>query len=162
MTFSRQLQEMCELIIDVCGKHLRRASISWHVCRVCSMICKHHRHLQLLASASPFPHTHPIWVGSLRRLYRRHLHQVSLAESRNIATELIRRNAVNQPLQPDNLASSVKPASGEKLKPCCVCKDEKAQRDECMLFSKSDDPQEECKNMVVKYKECMAGYGFKI
>jgi cytochrome c oxidase assembly protein subunit 17 len=69
---------------------------------------------------------------------------------------------VNQPLQPDNLASSTKPAAGEKVKPCCVCKDEKAQRDECMLFSRSDDPQEDCKSMVMKYKDCMAGYGFKI
>ena len=48
------------------------------------------------------------------------------------------------------------------MKPCCVCKDEKAQRDECMLFSRSDDPQEDCKSMVMKYKDCMAGYGFKI
>jgi cytochrome c oxidase assembly protein subunit 17 len=31
-----------------------------------------------------------------------------------------------------------------------------------MLFSRSDDPQEDCKGMVVRYKECMAGYGFKI
>lgn len=46
--------------------------------------------------------------------------------------------------------------------PCCVCKDEKASRDDCMLFSDADDPQEDCKSMVDKYKSCMAGYGFKI
>jgi cytochrome c oxidase assembly protein subunit 17 len=31
-----------------------------------------------------------------------------------------------------------------------------------MLFSRSDDPQEDCKGMVQKYRECMKGYGFKI
>ncbi|CAI6331561.1 unnamed protein product [Periconia digitata] len=49
-----------------------------------------------------------------------------------------------------------------KPKPCCVCTDEKAKRDECMLFSNSSDPQAECKDLVTKYKDCMAGYGFKI
>ncbi|KIV92660.1 hypothetical protein PV10_03933 [Exophiala mesophila] len=67
-----------------------------------------------------------------------------------------------QPSTPDNLACELKPASAEKVKPCCVCKDEKSQRDECMLFSRSDDPQEDCKGLVAKYKDCMAGYGFKI
>jgi len=67
-----------------------------------------------------------------------------------------------QPSTPTNLASDVKPAGAEKVKPCCVCKDEKAQRDECMLFSRSDDPQDDCKGMVARYKDCMAGYGFRI
>ncbi|KAF2636726.1 hypothetical protein P280DRAFT_522016 [Massarina eburnea CBS 473.64] len=49
-----------------------------------------------------------------------------------------------------------------KPKPCCVCTDEKAKRDECMLFSNSSNPQEECVDLVTKYKDCMAGYGFKI
>ncbi|KAK7527613.1 cytochrome C oxidase copper chaperone-domain-containing protein [Phyllosticta citriasiana] len=65
---------------------------------------------------------------------------------------------------PTNVASDVKP-TGEgaaKPKPCCVCKDEKAARDECMLFSKSDNPQQECKDLVSKYKTCMAGFGFNI
>lgn len=74
--------------------------------------------------------------------------------------------AVNQPFQPQNLASDTKPAARgegtEKVKPCCVCKDEKSQRDECMLFSRSDDPQDDCKGLVTRYKECMGGYGFKI
>ncbi len=47
-------------------------------------------------------------------------------------------------------------------KPCCVCKDEKAARDECMLFSTSDNAQQECQSMVDKYRSCMAGFGFKI
>ncbi|KAJ5119020.1 hypothetical protein N7448_010729 [Penicillium atrosanguineum] len=53
-------------------------------------------------------------------------------------------------------------AQTEKPKPCCVCKDEKTARDDCMLFSKSDDPQKECQSMVEKYKTCMAGFGFKV
>ncbi|KAE9974688.1 hypothetical protein EG328_003700 [Venturia inaequalis] len=45
--------------------------------------------------------------------------------------------------------------------PCCVCKDEKSARDECMLFSRSDNPQQECQSMVEKYKLCMRGFGFE-
>ncbi|KAJ2907015.1 hypothetical protein MKZ38_008583 [Zalerion maritima] len=48
----------------------------------------------------------------------------------------------------------------DQPKPCCVCKDEKSKRDECMLMA--SDPDVDCKPMVEKYKECMAGYGFKI
>jgi cytochrome c oxidase assembly protein subunit 17 len=47
-----------------------------------------------------------------------------------------------------------------KPKPCCVCKDEKAARDECMLFS-TGDAQKECADLITKYRDCMAGYGFK-
>lgn len=47
-------------------------------------------------------------------------------------------------------------------KPCCVCKDEKAKRDECMLFSNSADPTKECQSTIDQYKSCMAGFGFKI
>ena len=70
------------------------------------------------------------------------------------------------PAPPNNLASDLKsPAENkpaEKVKPCCVCKDEKVARDDCMLFSQSDDPQEDCKGMVNKYKDCMKGFGFKV
>lgn len=48
------------------------------------------------------------------------------------------------------------------LKPCCVCTEQKAKRDECMLFSTSNDAQKECADLVGQYKQCMAGYGFKI
>ncbi|OQD76843.1 hypothetical protein PENDEC_c003G05184 [Penicillium decumbens] len=54
------------------------------------------------------------------------------------------------------------PAQSEKPKPCCVCKEEKSARDDCMLFSKSDDPVKDCQSLVEKYKTCMAGFGFKI
>ncbi|KAI1178811.1 cytochrome C oxidase copper chaperone-domain-containing protein [Nemania sp. FL0916] len=53
-------------------------------------------------------------------------------------------------------------AAASKPKPCCVCKDEKAKRDDCMLFSKSDDPMSDCKPIIDRYKTCMAGFGFQI
>jgi cytochrome c oxidase assembly protein subunit 17 len=31
-----------------------------------------------------------------------------------------------------------------------------------MLFSTSNDAQKECADLVGQYKQCMAGYGFKI
>ena len=31
-----------------------------------------------------------------------------------------------------------------------------------MLFSAAEDPQEDCKSIVDRYKSCMQGYGFKI
>lgn len=31
-----------------------------------------------------------------------------------------------------------------------------------MLFSNSDDAQKECSDLVLKYKKCMEGYGFKV
>ncbi|GKZ49254.1 hypothetical protein AbraIFM66951_001658 [Aspergillus brasiliensis] len=46
--------------------------------------------------------------------------------------------------------------------PCCVCKTEKTARDDCMLFSETDDPTQECKPLIEQYKACMAGYGFKV
>ncbi|KAI0451443.1 cytochrome C oxidase copper chaperone [Xylaria acuta] len=53
-------------------------------------------------------------------------------------------------------------AAASKPKPCCVCKDEKARRDDCMLFSKSNDPTGDCKPIIDQYKTCMAGFGFQI
>ncbi|KAK8088229.1 cytochrome c oxidase copper chaperone [Apiospora hydei] len=49
-----------------------------------------------------------------------------------------------------------------KPKPCCVCKDEKSKRDECMLFSKSADPAADCQPTIQQYRSCMAGFGFKV
>jgi len=64
----------------------------------------------------------------------------------------------------NNLASDLKPQgeTATKFKPCCVCKDEKAARDECMLFSNSSDPQEACQSLVGQYRSCMKGYGFNL
>ncbi|KAH8674668.1 cytochrome C oxidase copper chaperone-domain-containing protein [Tricladium varicosporioides] len=63
-----------------------------------------------------------------------------------------------------NMGADLKPV-GEveaKVKPCCVCKDEKAARDECMLFSNAKDPQKDCAPMIEKYKICMKGFGFEL
>ncbi|KAH8179948.1 cytochrome C oxidase copper chaperone (COX17) domain-containing protein [Sarocladium implicatum] len=66
-------------------------------------------------------------------------------------------------------ASSAKPATsvattteGSRPKPCCVCKDEKAKRDECMLFSNAKDPAQDCFKLVDQYKSCMLGFGYKV
>ncbi|PLB38287.1 copper metallochaperone COX17 [Aspergillus candidus] len=64
--------------------------------------------------------------------------------------------ASNPPTQSQTAAPADKP------KPCCVCKTEKATRDDCMLFSKTEDPTQECKSTIDQYKSCMAGFGFKV
>ncbi|OCK97008.1 uncharacterized protein K441DRAFT_631860 [Cenococcum geophilum 1.58] len=68
------------------------------------------------------------------------------------------------PAATSNLGADLKPAgnAAAKVKPCCVCKDEKAARDECMLFSTSNNAQQECQDLVSKYRSCMAGYGFSL
>lgn len=43
-----------------------------------------------------------------------------------------------------------------------MCKDEKATRDECMLFSNAKDPQKDCATTIDKYKSCMKGFGFEL
>ncbi|KAL8406337.1 hypothetical protein RB596_004982 [Gaeumannomyces avenae] len=40
--------------------------------------------------------------------------------------------------------------------------DEKAKRDECMLFSSAKDPEEDCKTTIQQYRSCMEGFGFKV
>ncbi|KAH7370632.1 cytochrome c oxidase copper chaperone protein [Rhexocercosporidium sp. MPI-PUGE-AT-0058] len=62
-----------------------------------------------------------------------------------------------------NLGVDLKSSSeASKPKPCCVCKEEKATRDECMLFSNAKDPQKDCATTIDKYKSCMAGFGFQL
>lgn len=41
-----------------------------------------------------------------------------------------------------------------------VCKEEKATRDECLLFSETGP--EKCADHITAYKKCMAGFGFNI
>ncbi|KAF1944154.1 cytochrome c oxidase copper chaperone-like protein Cox17, partial [Clathrospora elynae] len=66
-----------------------------------------------------------------------------------------------------NMGANLKDTTAAPAKPkvrsiCCICTDEKAKRDECMLFSTSDDAQKECAGLVDQYRQCVAGYGFKI
>ncbi|GAO18114.1 uncharacterized protein UV8b_02926 [Ustilaginoidea virens] len=63
-------------------------------------------------------------------------------------------------VQADSSTASLHTAT--KPKPCCVCKDEKSKRDECMLFSKAPNPAADCKSFVEQYKTCMAGFGYKV
>ncbi|CCF41895.1 COX17 protein [Colletotrichum higginsianum] len=49
-----------------------------------------------------------------------------------------------------------------KPKPCCVCKEEKAKRDECMLFSNAADPSKDCLSTIDQYRACMKGFGFTV
>lgn len=51
-------------------------------------------------------------------------------------------------------------AETKNVKPCCVCKPQKAERDECVLFHGQDSP--DCKPILDQYKDCMRGYGFTV
>ncbi|KAK5990717.1 hypothetical protein PT974_08986 [Cladobotryum mycophilum] len=64
------------------------------------------------------------------------------------------------PSAPAPVAAQSEAAS--KPKPCCVCKEEKSKRDECMLFSNAKDPAADCKSFVDQYKSCMLGFGYKV
>ncbi|KAL7787526.1 hypothetical protein V8C37DRAFT_390190 [Trichoderma ceciliae] len=60
------------------------------------------------------------------------------------------------------VASPAVSESAPKHKPCCVCKEEKSKRDECMLFSTAKDPVADCRSLVDQYKSCMQGFGFSV
>ncbi|KAI9825305.1 MAG: hypothetical protein M1832_001339 [Thelocarpon impressellum] len=67
---------------------------------------------------------------------------------------------------PSNTAVAANASSkGADVKPpgsaSAKVKDEKAARDECMLFS-DGDAQESCKSAIDKYRSCMAGFGFSL
>ncbi|RDA94488.1 hypothetical protein CP533_2303 [Ophiocordyceps camponoti-saundersi (nom. inval.)] len=59
-------------------------------------------------------------------------------------------------------ADTSEDAASTRPKPCCVCKEEKSKRDECMLFSTAKDPAADCSSFVDQYKSCMLRYGFTI
>ncbi|KAI9171453.1 putative Cytochrome c oxidase copper chaperone protein [Paramyrothecium foliicola] len=63
---------------------------------------------------------------------------------------------------PTSTPAAAQADNAAKPKPCCVCKEEKARRDECMLFSNAKDPAADCKSLVDLYKVCMADFGYKI
>ena len=60
----------------------------------------------------------------------------------------------------DNTNKNSSGASESKPKPCCVCREEKETRDQCLLFNGSDSKS--CVEFIEKYKQCMKGYGFDI
>lgn len=47
----------------------------------------------------------------------------------------------------------------DKPKPCCVCLDEKKNRDECLLFNGQESGK--CDELIQNYKTCMKGFGFE-
>ncbi|KAJ4163348.1 hypothetical protein LMH87_005083 [Akanthomyces muscarius] len=66
------------------------------------------------------------------------------------------------PSLPSAAPAAASSDNASRPKPCCVCKDEKAKRDECMLFSNAKDPQADCQSLVAQYKTCMLGFGYKV
>ncbi|KAB8303614.1 hypothetical protein EYC80_005010 [Monilinia laxa] len=105
------------------------------------------------------------------RNYRQKYNQVYMYYLQSLVKDDIRHmnmssSAINMPasVTSANMAADLKPAgdASSKPKPCCVCKEEKAARDECMLFSTAKDPQVACASMVDRYKSCMAGFGFNL
>ncbi|KAI1495729.1 cysteine alpha-hairpin motif superfamily [Biscogniauxia marginata] len=81
-----------------------------------------------------------------------------------MASQSVSMPSISSNLQstPGASSSSTSSTAASKPKPCCVCKDEKSQRDECMLFSKAADPASDCKSTIDQYRSCMAGFGFQI
>ncbi|KAI7782359.1 Cytochrome c oxidase copper chaperone [Diaporthe eres] len=73
-----------------------------------------------------------------------------------VSTPIPAAAAIAQPPAPAPSDASSKP------KPCCVCKDEKSKRDECMLFSNADDPAKDCQSTIDQYRSCMKGFGFEV
>lgn len=45
---------------------------------------------------------------------------------------------------------------GEKLKPCCVCKETRELRDNCIRFNN----ELECTKEINKHVECLKSFGF--
>jgi cytochrome c oxidase assembly protein subunit 17 len=60
----------------------------------------------------------------------------------------------NTPAEAALLAATPKP---KKLGPCCVCKETKKVRDECLLFKTEEDCQQE----IFKHNACLKEHGFE-
>lgn len=107
---------------------------------------------------------HPISISSIHHSPACHSHAYSHIMLPFTALPPLTHPTASQPMTNQNLASDLKPSgtAQQKIKPCCVCTDEKAARDECMLFSSSDDPAKECATLVGQYRSCMAGFGFNM
>lgn len=46
--------------------------------------------------------------------------------------------------------------NGKVFKPCCVCRETKEKRDECVLH------QDDCKDVIEQHIKCMQSYGFML
>ncbi|CCH60409.1 hypothetical protein TBLA_0C06130 [Henningerozyma blattae CBS 6284] len=67
---------------------------------------------------------------------------------------------MSETLQSSDISKQENSASEEKPKPCCVCTEQKEERDQCILFNGQESTK--CTEFINKYKECMKGYGFEI
>lgn len=46
----------------------------------------------------------------------------------------------------------------QNVRPCCVCKDTRTARDDCLRFN----PEETCIKQVNAHNECLKSYGFQV
>jgi len=46
----------------------------------------------------------------------------------------------------------------KKLRPCCVCKDTRQTRDDCVFYN----GEEKCSGFIEAHKKCLRAHGFKI
>ncbi|KAF4337059.1 cytochrome c oxidase copper chaperone [Fusarium beomiforme] len=72
------------------------------------------------------------------------------------------QTTISSPVSAAANVASPSTTATSKPKPCCVCKDEKAKRDECMLFSNAKDPAADCKSLIDQYRSCMSGFGYQV
>ncbi|KAL7761785.1 hypothetical protein ACKLNR_008320 [Fusarium oxysporum f. sp. zingiberi] len=72
------------------------------------------------------------------------------------------QTTISSPVGAAANVASPSTTTASKPKPCCVCKDEKAKRDECMLFSNAKDPAADCKSLIDQYRSCMSGFGYQV
>ncbi|KAL7416071.1 cysteine alpha-hairpin motif superfamily [Mrakia frigida] len=66
----------------------------------------------------------------------------------------------SKPTPPPSNPSLITELNPNGYKPCCVCNEPKATRDQC--FMTAQDGEVECKDRVEEYKVCMRGFGFKV
>lgn len=59
-----------------------------------------------------------------------------------------------------SISSSSESSPSKVLKPCCVCKETRKARDECMI--KYQDGESMCKDLIIAHLACMRSYGFEI
>lgn len=58
----------------------------------------------------------------------------------------------------ESAAAADKPKPPVKKGICCVCKEPRAKRDECLLTKN----EEECKDILEQYKVCLRNEGFEV
>ena len=62
----------------------------------------------------------------------------------------------SSPTPPLTTSNPLEKAIEKKKGPCCVCKDTKKTRDECIVMRS----EEECQSEIMSHKECLRSHGF--